>query len=86
MTRSTFPTEMPAPQVAYLCIRRQPSLYLRGHVGNPTEILVKTTPVPLLACPPTVREGIDDVLNTVAPACDDVTGLGVPWVPSPVEQ
>lgn len=74
----------------------KPVSLLRGYANDPTEIrvvtvnsvpyLINTTPVPLLACPLAVCEGIDDVFNYVTPAYDNVTGLGVPWVPSLVKQ
>ncbi len=68
-----------------------PTAVLRGYVNNPNEVRVVTinsvplvvtaAPFPLEVCASTICEGLDDVFNVVTPGYNDVTGLGVPYVP-----
>ena len=68
-----------------------PTAVLRGYVTDPTEVrvvtinsvplLYETTPEPLQICGSIVCEGIDDVFNFTTPGYNDVTGLGVPFLP-----
>ena len=68
-----------------------PLAVLRGYVTNPNEVrvvtinsvtaLAETTPFPLQVCSTPICEGINDVFNYVTPGYNDVTGLGVPFVP-----
>ena len=67
-----------------------PIAVLRGY-PNPNEVRVVTinsvpalsvtSPFPLEVCGAAICEGIDDVFNQVRPGYNDVTGLGVPYVP-----
>ncbi len=73
-----------------------PTAVLRGYVGDPTRVRVVTiasvpfdivlAPVPLIVCGLAICEGLDDVFNYTTPGYDDVTGLGVPYVPYLVGQ
>ena len=64
---------------------------LRGYVTDPTEVrvvtinsvptLIETTPFPLEVCADTICEGVDDVFNYTTKGYNDVTGLGVPYLP-----
>ncbi len=68
-----------------------PTAVLRGYVTDPTEVrvvtinsvprLYETTPAPLQVCGSAICEGIDDVFNFTTPGYNDVTGLGVPFLP-----
>ena len=70
-----------------------PFAFLRGYANNLNEVRVVTvnsapfvvqpTPFPLLPCnlPKGVCEGLNDVFNYTTSGYDDVTGLGVPWIP-----
>ncbi len=69
---------------------------LRGYASNLNEARVvtinsvpfniTTTPFALEVCGAAVCEGINDVFNYVTPGYDDVTGLGVPYLPLLVNQ
>ncbi len=69
---------------------------LRGYANDLTRVRVVTiasvpfdivlSPVPLLVCGLKVCEGLDDVFNITTAGYDDVTGLGVPYVPYLVGQ
>ena len=43
--------------------------------------LIITAPFTLQVCSDPICEGIDDVFNYTTPGYNDVTGLGVPFVP-----
>ncbi len=68
-----------------------PTAVLRGYVTNPNEVrvvtinsvpdLIITAPFPLQVCSDPICEGINDVFNYTTPGYNDVTGLGVPFVP-----
>lgn len=68
-----------------------PTAVLRGYVNNPSRVRVVTinsaptlitlAPFPLEVCSDPVCEGLNDVFNYTTPGYDDVTGLGVPFVP-----
>lgn len=68
-----------------------PYAVLRGYIALPTEArvvtinsvpkLAITTPFALDVCTTKICEGLDDVFNYVTPGYNDVTGLGVPFVP-----
>ncbi len=68
-----------------------PTAVLRGYVTDPNEVrvvtinsvpdLIITAPFALQVCSTAICEGIDDVFNTTTPGYNDVTGLGVPFVP-----
>ncbi len=68
-----------------------PTAVLRGYVTDPTEVrvvtidsvplLYETSPAPLQICGSVVCEGIDDVFNFNTTGYNDVTGLGVPFLP-----
>ncbi len=68
-----------------------PTAVLRGYVTNPNEVrvvtinsvpdLIITAPFPLQICSDPICEGINDVFNYTTPGYNDVTGLGVPFVP-----
>ncbi len=69
-----------------------PTAVLRGYVQSNTLVRVvtinsvpfvitTTTPFPLEVCADAICEGLDDVFNYVTPGYNDVTGLGVPYVP-----
>lgn len=62
----------------------KPLAVLRGYVTDPTRVRVVTiNSVPTLpgVCASAVCEGLDDVYNYVTPGYNDVTGLGVPFLP-----
>ncbi len=69
----------------------KPTAVLRGYVTNPNEVrvvtinsvpdLIITAPFALQVCSDPICEGIDDVFNYTTPGYNDVTGLGVPFVP-----
>jgi len=73
-----------------------PSAVLRGYANDLTRVRVVTlasvpfvispSPVPLIVCGVAVCEGLDDVFNYTTAGYDDVTGLGVPYVPYLVSQ
>ena len=68
-----------------------PTAVLRGYVNNPNQVrvvtvnsvpqVITTTPFPLEVCSTAICEGINDVFNYVTPGYNDVTGLGVPYLP-----
>ncbi len=68
-----------------------PTAVLRGYVTDPTEVrvvtinsvptLLEATPFPLEVCADTICEGVDDVFNYTTKGYNDVTGLGVPYLP-----
>ncbi len=68
-----------------------PTAVLRGYVTNPNEVrvvtinsvpdLIITAPFPLQVCSDPICEGINDLFNYTTPGYNDVTGLGVPFVP-----
>ena len=68
-----------------------PTAVLRGYVTSNTEVrvvtinsvpeVITTAPFALEVCGETICEGLDDVFNNVTPGYNDVTGLGVPYVP-----
>ncbi len=68
-----------------------PTAVLRGYVTDPNEVrvvtinsvpdLIITAPFALQVCSTAICEGIDDVFNFTTPGYNDVTGLGVPFVP-----
>ena len=74
----------------------KPVAVLRGYASNLNEARVvtinsvpfniTTTPFALEVCGAAVCEGINDVFNYVTPGYDDVTGLGVPYLPLLVNQ
>ncbi len=74
----------------------KPTAVLRGYASNLDEVRVVTmasvpfvispSPVPLIVCGLAVCEGLDDVFNYTTAGYDDVTGLGVPYVPYLVGQ
>ncbi len=74
----------------------KPTAVLRGYVSAPTTLRVVTmNSVPFLpiagnfnleVCATTICEGLDDVFNFTTTGYDDVTGLGVPYVPYLVTQ
>ena len=65
---------------------------LRGYASNLNEVrvvtissvpkLAITTPFPLVVCDATICEGLDDVFNQVTAGYNNTTGLGVPYIPS----
>ena len=65
---------------------------LRGYANDLTRVRVVTVnsvpyniltaPYALQVCASTVCEGIDEIFNFTTPGYDDVTGLGVPYVPA----
>ena len=69
----------------------KPEAVLRGYAISNTLVRVVTinsvpelnitTPFPYPVCTQTICEGLDDVFNQVTPGYNDVTGLGVPYVP-----
>ncbi len=73
-----------------------PVSLLRGYASDLTRVrvvtvnsvptLAETTPFPLLVCSLPVCEGLDDVFNVVTPGYNDVTGLGVPYLPALVKE
>ncbi len=68
-----------------------PVSLLRGYANDLTRVRVitvnsvptfaETTPYPLQVCGLAICEGLDDVFNVVTPGYNDVTGLGVPFLP-----
>ena len=68
-----------------------PLAVLRGYQSAPTTVRIvtinsvpkvyTTAPFTLEVCAKTICEGLDDVFNYTAPGYNDVTGLGVPYVP-----
>ncbi|WP_419727792.1 S53 family peptidase [Lichenicola sp.] len=68
-----------------------PTAVLRGYVTSSSLVrvvtinsvpeVITTTPFPLEVCSTAICEGIDDVFNFVTPGYNDVTGLGVPYLP-----
>ena len=68
-----------------------PLAVLRGYASNPTEVRVvtinsapkvfTTAPFTFEVCTKSICEGLDDVFNYTASGYNDVTGLGVPYVP-----
>lgn len=73
-----------------------PTAVLRGYASDLNEVrvvtinsvstLIITAPFALEVCSTTICEGLDDVFNHVKPGYNDVTGLGVPWLPTLVKQ
>ena len=73
-----------------------PVSLLRGYVGDATRVrvvtvnsvaaLAETAPYPIQVCGLAICEGLDDVFNVVTPGYNDVTGLGVPFLPDLVKQ
>ncbi len=73
-----------------------PVSLLRGYANDLTRVrvvtlnsvsaLVEATPYPLQVCGLAVCEGLDDVFNVVTPGYNDVTGLGVPYLPDLVKK
>lgn len=73
-----------------------PVSLLRGYANDLTRVrvvtvnsvpaLVEATPYPLQVCGLAICEGLDDVFNVVTPGYDDVTGLGVPYLPDLVKK
>ncbi len=72
-----------------------PVSLLRGYANDLTRVrvvtvnsvstLAETTPYPIQVCGLAVCEGLNDVFNVVTPGYDDVTGLGVPFLPDLVK-
>ena len=68
-----------------------PVSLLRGYANDLTRVRVVTvnsvptfaelTPYPLQVCGLAICEGLNDVFNVVTPGYNDVTGLGVPFLP-----
>ncbi len=73
-----------------------PTAMLRGYANDLTRVRVVTissvpfditvSPVALEVCGLTICEGLNDVFNYTAAGYDDVTGLGVPYLPYLVGQ
>ena len=65
------------------CRDRQPARpnCSRANSAGINQVLPPTTPFALEVCGDTICEGLDDVFNYVTPGYNDVTGLGVPYVP-----
>ncbi len=73
-----------------------PTSVLRGYATNLNEVRVvtvnsvstfsETTPFPLDVCTSVICEGLNDVFNQVTAGYNDVTGLGVPYLPYLVKQ
>lgn len=73
-----------------------PVSLLRGYANDLTRVRVvtvnsvptfaETTPYPLQVCGLKICEGLDDVFNVVTPGYNDVTGIGVPFLPDLVKQ
>ena len=73
-----------------------PVSVLRGYANDLTRVRVvtvnsvptfaETAPYPLQVCGLAICEGLDDVFNVVTPGYNDVTGLGVPFLPDLVKQ
>jgi len=73
-----------------------PVSLLRGYANDLTRVrvvtvnsvstLAETTPFPLVVCSLPICEGLNDVFNVVTPGYNDVTGLGVPYLPALVKQ
>ncbi len=73
-----------------------PTALLRGYANNLTRVRVvtinsvpfdiATTPYALQLCGSKICEGLDDVFNNTMAGYDNVTGLGVPYVPNLVTQ
>ncbi len=69
---------------------------LRGYAADLNEIrvvtinsvptLIITAPFALEVCGAKICEGLDDVFNYTSPGFNDVTGLGVPYLPNLVKQ
>ena len=70
----------------------QPHALLRGYANDPTRVRVVTvnsvpfnilsTPYALQVCASKTCEGLDEIFNYTTAGYDDVTGLGVPYVPA----
>ena len=73
-----------------------PHALLRGYANDLTRVrvvtitsvpfLIDTAPFAIEPCGLKICEGLDDVFNYVTKGYDDVTGLGVPYVPLLVKQ
>ncbi len=73
-----------------------PVSVLRGYANDLTRVrvvtinsvttLAETTPFPLQVCGLPICEGLNDVFNVVTPGYNDVTGLGVPYLPALVKE
>jgi subtilase family serine protease len=73
----------------------KPTAVLRAYVANSNVRVVTINSVPdvlyltpfaLQVCATAICEGIDDVFNYTTAGYDDVTGLGVPYVPNLIKQ
>jgi hypothetical protein len=53
---------------------------------NSAPFLIETAPYALFVCGVTICEGLNDVFNYTTAGYDDVTGLGVPYVPALIKQ
>jgi subtilase family serine protease len=73
-----------------------PVAVLRGYANDLTRVrvvtinsvplLVDSTPFPLQVCGLPICEGLDDVFNYTSTGYNDVTGVGVPWIPKLIEE
>lgn len=73
-----------------------PVSLLRGYANDLTRVrvvtvnsvttLAETTPFPLQVCGLPICEGLNDIFNVVTPGYNDVTGLGVPYLPALVKE
>ncbi len=73
-----------------------PTAVLRGYANDLTRVRVVTinsvpevltlAPFALEVCGSKICEGLDDVFNYVTPGYNDVTGLGVPWLPELIKE
>ena len=73
-----------------------PVSVLRGYATDLTRVrvitinsvpaLVEAAPFPLQVCGLPICQGLDDVFNVVTPGYNDVTGLGVPYLPQLIKQ
>ena len=73
-----------------------PTALLRGYANDLTRVRVvtinsvpldfETSPYALELCGSAICEGIDDVFNNTTAGYDNVTGLGVPYVPNLITQ
>ena len=69
---------------------------LRGYAADLNEVrvvtinsvptLIITAPFALQVCSAKICEGLDDVFNYTSPGYNDVTGLGVPYLPNLVKE
>ncbi len=82
-TNSAAINQITAPTTPYAVLRAYIALPTTARVVtiNSVPKVITPTPFPLEVCSTYLCQGLDDVFNYVTPGYNDVTGLGVPYVP-----